>query len=239
MKTEPHTGWRARLPCVSDHKHKLSAYLDGELDLPTRAGVERHLADCQHCSAECERQRLASRAVSHFVVPEVRIPDWRAKTPAARRHLHSPTAMMRRLWATRVSVPAPVAAAACLAILASVPFLLLRMPRPERTPAFPTAPEAASPQIKIVEVPVERVVVVRERVVTRTRSSYGNERTPGTRFRGGLVAGGAYRTGIGPDGSPAAQRVTENQEKPAVIADLAEFTPATNAQLRAVREPER
>lgn len=238
MKTNQSSGWRTKLPCVSGHKHNLSAYLDGELDLPARAGVERHLADCRRCAAECEHLRFASRAASHLIVPEVRVPDWRDNDVAVRRRPQPSTATMEGFWTARISVPAPIAAAVCLALMASVSFLLLWSRQAVRTPALSTAPEVAPTQIKFIEVPVEREVV-RERVVTRTRFSPGNERSLGARSRGESMASGTDRISVAPENPRVGQKETEGQEKPAVIADLAEFTPATNARLRPVKEPER
>src|SRR5215213_9941636 len=121
------SGWRANLPCLSEHKRNLSAYLDGELDKSTRASVEAHFAQCHSCWAEYNELRFASRALSHFVVPEATRPIWQPVGMAERSENDAaPIAALKRCWAMKVAIPAPVFAGLLVAITLGAWILLSR-----------------------------------------------------------------------------------------------------------------
>ncbi|MBA3247357.1 MAG: zf-HC2 domain-containing protein [Pyrinomonadaceae bacterium] len=156
--------WRAKRPCASAHHRQLSAYLDGEIDGDARACVEQHLAACSPCRAEYEQLRFASRALSHFIVPNVRQPVWQIEPAFLQRQSAPPLALwLKRFCAMKIAVPAPVFVAGSLAAITVAALLLTHPFVQTQTPA--ASPVASVPTIetKIIEVPVEREVV-RERI---------------------------------------------------------------------------
>lgn len=226
-------GWRAHLPCLSEHKRNLSAYLDGELDKTTRAGVEAHFARCHSCWSEYNELRFASRSLSHFVVPDVPRPVWRPTVKAARSHEAASIAALKRCWAMKVAIPAPVFAVLLAAIILGAWLSLSRSNGMQRSLTAQSSVEAA-PQAKVVEVPVVREVV-RERVTTRI--IYARQPRP--------KAAGRHRSV--PEALPAPTLIAERRPvargRNAAGAEftrvsLAGFRPARTADLRIVKEPE-
>jgi anti-sigma factor RsiW len=227
------SGWRAHLPCVSEHKRNLSAYLDGELDKSTRSGVEAHFAECHSCWAEYNELRFASRALSHFVVPDVPRPLWQPVGTTVQREDAAPIAALKRCWAMKVAIPAPVFAGLLAAIILGA-WASFSRPNGMQQNVVAQSPVAESPQAKVIEVPVVREVV-RERVTTRivyARPSRSN-------------ASGRRRSV--PEASPASTFIAERRPvvrgRNAAGAEftrvsLAGFRPARTADLRIVKEPE-
>jgi anti-sigma factor RsiW len=230
------SGWRAHLPCLSEHKRNLSAYLDGELERSARAGVEAHFAQCRRCWAEYNELRFASRALSHFVLPETPRPVWQQRVNiAGQSRLDAATAALKRCWAMKVAIPAPVFAGFLLAAITSGAWLSLsRSTEMDKGVAVQTT-VAESPQPKVIEVPVVREVV-RERVTTRI--VYARQPRPTASDRNRFV----------PEELPASTLITE--PRPALTrgmsragaefsrVSLAGFRPAPTADLRIVKEPE-
>jgi hypothetical protein len=61
------------------YQRRLSPYLDGELDQTIAARLERHLAGCAACRAQCEDLRFAARLVADLPAPgaePVMAPHW-------------------------------------------------------------------------------------------------------------------------------------------------------------------
>src|ERR1035437_9697208 len=50
---------------------RLSAFLDGELDVAECESVERHLPECEACAAVLRDFRQISRLVGHWEMPEI------------------------------------------------------------------------------------------------------------------------------------------------------------------------
>ncbi len=227
--------WRARqLPCLSAHRGHLAAYLDGELNAGARAGVESHLAACPRCRAEYEQLRFASRALSHFVVPDARPAGWQVGDPRAEQPQGLSTATLRRFWALKLTFPAPVVAAVALAAIIFAGVLFVNRPVQTQTSAAPMSVEAPATQIKVIEVPVEREVV-RERVVTRTIYARPFRATPGRH-----VAAGESPSAIPPAqrAATALRRATNSDREASARASLIGFRPAADVNLRIVKEPE-
>lgn len=227
-------GGQTKLPCAPDHERRLSAYLDGELDAGARAGVEKHLAACPHCRAECEQLRFASRAMAHFVVPEARPVGWQAAGGGEWQRGWS-VAWLKRFWGLKIVVPAPAVAAITLAVITMAAAAVLFAGRPAQTltAASPNLSAAPAAQIKVVEVPVEREVV-RERVVTRTVY-----RNPSRAVQGRHAAGASQPTASSVRRAPAPmRRATTGDEVITTRASLTGFRPAANVNLRIVKEPE-
>lgn len=229
--------WRTKLPCAAAHHRQLSAYLDGELDGSARAGVEEHLAACPPCRAEYEQLRFASRALSHFIVPDVRPPVWQIEPAFLQRHSAPPLApWLKRICATKIAVPAPVVAAGSLAAIAVAALLLARPLVQSQTPAAVPPVSVPTIETKIIEVPVEREVV-RERIVTRTvyvrqpRTSRNERESP---------AAGEPRpsVNVAERVNPAEREQSNGDGQTFVRASVEGFRPVTNANLRIVKEPE-
>ncbi|HEX8776361.1 MAG TPA: zf-HC2 domain-containing protein [Pyrinomonadaceae bacterium] len=227
------SGWRAHLPCVSEHRRNLSAYLDGELDTRTRSGVEAHFAKCHSCWAEYNELRFASRALSHFVVPDVPRPLWQPVGPAARSEDAAAIAALKRCWAMKVAIPAPVFAGLLVAIIMGA-WLTFSRSNVMQQNVTAQSPVAESTQAKVVEVPVVREVV-RERVTTRI--VYARQPRP--------IASGRRRSATEalPDSAFIAERrpVTRGRNTAGpefTSVSLAGFRPAQTADLRIVKEPE-
>lgn len=227
--------WRASLRCVSLHKRRLSAYLDGELDVSRRAGVEKHLGACARCRDEYEQLRFASRALSSFEVPEARRSFPQFDPATLRRHDPSPVSWLQKFYASKIAVPAPAFAVVTLAAFI-VAAMLLTGRIAARTQPSVASSQASAPTIetKIIEVPVEREVV-RERIVTRivhVREPRREQSKP-SENKLPLAAGSlAGRT------RNASRGESNSNRQMFVRASVEGFRPATDANLRIVREPE-
>ena len=130
-----------------------------------------------------------------------------------------------RLFTTSVRVPAPLAAAAVLLLVASSVLSLTLMLRPASEPvmlAAPNTPHASAPQIKFIEVPV-----VKEKIVTQTiyvpRRSDNNTR--GDTSRENLA--GVRRQNNAPPVASATPAPTR--------ANLSGFKPAGEVNLRIIK----
>lgn len=225
--------WRLKLPCVSAHRRDLSAYLDGELEPGPRAGMERHLAVCARCRATYAELRFASRALTHFVVPEAPPPAWRAVAPPPSR-VARPTfsGAWQRFCVLQLHIPAPAALAAVLAIIA----FIVAMPRvrPASPLAAPTSTGVPVTQVKYVEVPFEREVV-REHVVTRVVYL----RSPRPARPAVLTGKQMVPAWLARRDGTNAPPVPSPEQTPGVLTSLAGFRPASDANLRVVKEQER
>lgn len=212
--------WLAGLACRSVYRRDLSAYLDGELDTRAHASLEKHLAACARCRAQYEQSRFASRAVSHLVVPQVRPPAWQAAAAERPFAQGKARARLESFWTMKLNVPAPIAAAALALLFCLAAALALGQLNPERKSIEPLQTRALAPQIKFVEVPVER-----ERIVTRTVYATREPRSL-SRTQAPLTVA-----------AERSEQPTSNREL-LTSTSLAGFRPATDANLRIVKEPE-
>jgi anti-sigma factor RsiW len=228
------SGWRAHLPCLSEHKRNLSAYLDGELDRSARAGVEAHFAECHRCWAEYNELRFASRAISHFVLPETTRPVWQQPANiAGQSQLDATTAALKRCWAMKVAIPVPVFAGLLVVIILGAWLSLSRSNETYKGVAVQSS-VVETPQAKVIEVPVVREVV-RERVTTRI--VYARQPRPTASDRNRFVPEALPSSTLIAERSPVAQsRNAAGTEFSRV--SLAGFRPARTADLRIVKEPE-
>jgi hypothetical protein len=197
--------------------------MDGELNRRARMGLEKHLAECGRCRAQYEQLRFASRAVSRLVVPQVRPPAWQAVAAQPCFAQGKRRARLESFWTMKINVPAPVAAAAALALLFGLAgALALGQLDLEQQSIEPPQTRALAPQIRFVEVPVER-----ERIVTRTVYATREPRST-SRTQAPLTVAGAARQ----------QRTRSSNRELLTSTSLAGFRPATDARLRIVKEPE-
>lgn len=97
-----------------DAQAMLSAYVDGELDVPTCLQMESHLADCVACNAALERVdglRASMRAATLRYAPPADL-EWRVRS-AVRRESRGRATVLQRVWRWS-AMPAVAAAAAAL-----------------------------------------------------------------------------------------------------------------------------
>jgi hypothetical protein len=83
---------------------RLSEYLDDELEIEERTGIDRHLASCEHCRSSLQGLRRLSRAIAEEAVPPVPV-DLAAKIAS---QLDEATVARPRRW--RLALPATIAA---------------------------------------------------------------------------------------------------------------------------------
>ncbi len=131
----------------------LSAFFDGEVELPWAERIRRHIDECEHCRREVGRLELLSRLLHGDEEPgfEEHLERTRAELAELAR---DPRAAMRRpsFWRARINVPAPAAAAALVFVLGlggllvflgtrpSFPFMSIR-----RAPSGVTEVQVAAP----------------------------------------------------------------------------------------------
>lgn len=130
-----------------------------------------------------------------------------------------------RLFTTSVRVPAPLAAAAVVLLVASTVLALTLTLRPAPEPlmlAAPNTPHVSAPQIRFIEVPV-----VEEKIVTQTiyvpRRGNNNMRRDATREN---LAGVRRQNTATPDASAT---------PPPASANLSGFKPAGEVNLRIIK----
>jgi hypothetical protein len=115
-------------------KQWVSVYYDGEMDLPYKEKMEKHIAGC----ADCERQLDAYKKISTLLAPLGASEDVQMKEAQQRVLQKLETirpysgyaagpVFTRPIWKRRVSIPVPAAAAAVFIIIA-LAFLWARSP---------------------------------------------------------------------------------------------------------------
>ena len=229
------SGWLAHLPCLSEHRRNLSAYLDGELERSARAGVEAHFAQCHRCWAEYNELRFASRALSHFVLPETTRPVWQQPVNiAGQSSLDEATAALKRCWAMKVAIPAPIFAGLTVVIILGAWLSLSRSKEMDKGVAVQST-VVESPRAKVIEVPVVREVV-RERVTTRI--VYARQPRPTASDRSRFVPEELTASTLTAERRPAITRGMSRAGAEFSRVSLAGFRPARTADLRIVKEPE-
>ena len=226
--------WRVKLPCISEKRGKLSAYLDDELDARARIEVEKHLAGCSRCQVEFDQLRFASRAMSHFVAPEKHAPV-RQTNQFAERSQGLPVAGLSRFWDKKIAVPVPVAVVGLAAIVIAALFLGRLVQ--QQTSSVSQLANIKTPEIKIVEVPVERVVTV-ERVVNRT-IYVRQSRPPRMVHAGGQLVKDSNPLVLSTKGASGIHDVKKDEQKLFTFANMAGFRPVQDSNLRIVKELDR
>ena len=102
-------------------RRRLSAYLDGALDVAAAASAERHLAECAACGREAETlqrmKALLQRALRPAAVSGE--PDWTDFWPGVLRGIETarrvPAAVPRRAWSARWALGGALLAALLVA----------------------------------------------------------------------------------------------------------------------------
>jgi len=93
----------------------LSAWLDGEIDAPWDRALEEHVGSCPECRALLERLEAVRRTLL-----EAPVPDWRPAMERVRSSLVARGFASEKaapVWRRRVSMPVPLAVAACLLVM--------------------------------------------------------------------------------------------------------------------------
>ncbi|HYP00350.1 MAG TPA: hypothetical protein VER76_09195 [Pyrinomonadaceae bacterium] len=214
-----------------------------EADAATRSRLLREVEACGGCGAQyrslketlaiCD-EAAAAAAPSENYWPQYHqrlsrrlLLDTASDVPAA-ASLSSATngsvPFWTRLLKTSIRVPAPLAAAAILLLVASSVLALTLLARPAPEPVVVASPDSSlesAPQIKFIEVPV-----VREKIITQTvylpRRGTDNTRRDAAREN---IAGVRRQNAASPD-APAT---------PPVRANLSGFKPAGEVNLRIIK----
>lgn len=209
----------AKLSCRWRYRHLLSAYLDNELSAHAAAPIANHLRECARCRIEFEQLRFANRALVEFEIPPMRTPL--IGGPVLRQPASKEVSPWQRLFSQKIAVPLPLAAGLVIAMISATFFAIGRS---QRTPIQLAAsvPEPPSAVIKVVEVPVDRVV---------TRTVYLRRSGP-RRVRSDPNA--TEFTLTPPDSKGNIARNAEWSD-----STLKDFRPAASANLRVVKEHEK
>jgi len=212
----------AKLSCRYRYGRLLSAYLDNELNAHAAEAIASHLRECTRCRMEFEPLRFANRALGEFEIPPMPSPMIGAhvfRLPALKE-----VSLLKRLYSQRIAVPLPLAAGLSIALIGVTLFAIGRNRRTSIQSTL-SVPAPASVVIKVVEVPVDRVItrtVYQQPAYRRLRS------TPkGNRF-----------TFNPPDSK---WNIAQNDTTAAEWSDstLKDFRPAASANLRVVKEHEK
>jgi hypothetical protein len=143
-----------------------------DIEAERKRSLLREIDLCANCASQY--QSLSDTLFVFERTTEAAQPDenyWPRYNAALRNRLDTPVAatsekndslafFWHRLWAAKLRIPAPVAAALLVAFVVSSALALLRAPRAETNSA---APEPPASSVRIIEVPV-----VREKIITRT-----------------------------------------------------------------------
>jgi hypothetical protein len=210
----------AKLSCRWRYSRLLSTYVDNELKAPAADDLSRHLHECSRCRAEFEQLRLARRALREFEIPPMRSPLIGGQV----FHLQvlKEVSPLKRLFSQKIAVPLPLAAGLSIALLGAG---LFSTARNQRTfiQSIESVPASPSVMIKVVEIPVERVITrtvyVRQPVARRGQNApKENDFLPN--FNGDI----------------AQSDITTTQWSDGTLKD---FRPAESANLRVVKEHDR
>lgn len=212
-----------------------------ETDSAARAGL---LAEVERCAACAEQYRsyaatldACDEAAAALLPTESYWPQYHAAltrrlhdaagdTRAARAALPAP--FRKRLFAASIRVPAPLAAAAALLLVATSVLALVLVARPAPDPVLLAAPPThtpeAAPQIKFIEVPIVHEKIVPQIIYLPRR---GGASKDARQFAPRENLAGAGR----PHASPAPVSHTS-----AARTNLTGFKPAGDVNLRIIRE---
>jgi anti-sigma factor RsiW len=221
---------------MHDCRQTQDSLIDVLFDEADSAERSRLFAEVERCAACAAQYRsfnatldACDEAADALAPDENYWPQYHASLTrrllGAAGHAPSRTPFWKHLLTTSIRVPAPLAAAAALLLVATSIFTLALVARPAPEPVVLAAPNTgqpeAAPQIKFIEVPV-----VREKIVTQTiylpRRGEGDTR----RFapRDNLAAVGRQ------DASPAPVANT-----PTPRANLSGFEPAGEVNRRIIK----
>ncbi|MCM3869099.1 MAG: zf-HC2 domain-containing protein [Pyrinomonadaceae bacterium] len=213
----------AKLSCRWRYGRLLSAYLDHEVDAQVEGVIAGHLHECARCRVEFEQLRFANRALVEFEIPPMRNPQSGGQVfqlPAI-----TAVSARKKLYSQRIAVPVPLAAGVAIALVGAT---LFAMSRNQQPPIQSTVllPAPSFTDIKVVEVPVERVVI---------RTVYSKR--PGSRRV--REAGKDKQLLLTPPDSKA--DIARNATRKVEWSDstLKDFRPAASANLRVVKEHEK
>lgn len=174
----------------------------------------RLLEEVESCRVCREEHRLMQEALSSFDEAAYAIAPagefwtgYRARLDVRINEAASSGARLLPFWRralrTSFSIPAPVAAAAAI-LLAATSILAVRSFMQTANPSAPVKTGAATAEVRIVEVPVEKRVV-EERIVTRTvyvtkpsRAGSGKESAPSLQDLPGMTAKNTKDAAINP-----------------------------------------
>jgi hypothetical protein len=214
-------GQFAKLSCRWRYGSLLSAYLDNELTPLAKKAVAGHLQNCVRCRVEFEQMQFASRAMDELEIPVSRAQGSLGQVFQLPVRKVSP---FKKLYGRKVAVPLPVAAGVIVALIGATLFAITSNERSAiQQTTSGTVPSFTA--IKVVEVPVERVVT---RVIYSKRS---NKNVRGPRQKHEFVSS-----------PPKSQRhIAQNAGQTAEWSDntLKDFRPAASANLRLVKEQEK
>jgi Putative zinc-finger len=211
----------AKLGCHWRYGRLLSAYLDNELSAQEGGVINSHLLDCASCRVELEQLRFANRALVEFEIPPMRNSLMGGPVFQPRIKQVSP---LKRVYSRKIVMPLPLAAGVAIALIGATFFVISSS---KRTPIQSTVsvPAPSSAVIKVVEVPVERVVI---RTVYSRRS--GARRVRGIRKENEVAPQPQSNADIARNGS----RTIEWSD-----STLKDFRPAASVNLRVVKGHEK
>ena len=208
-----------------------------DMDVERKRRLLREIDACANCSSQY--QSLSDTLFVFERTTEAAQPDenyWPRYNAALNNRLHAPVVaeteknssrafFWHRLWAAKLRIPVPVAAALLIAFVMSSALALMRAPgAPETNAALPT-PTASS--IRIIEVPV-----VREKIVTRTVYVEKKRTTPARESQPGMPA--IAQTGETND--PALVHSKPEEETGFFTrANLKGFQPADEMKIRVIK----
>lgn len=159
--------------CRRMESHFVDLLFD-DVDRERKRRLLREIDACANCASQY--QSLSDTLFVFDRTAEAAQPDenhWPRYQAALHSRLQEPVAAVseknnnsraffwHRLWAAKLRIPAPVAAAVLIAFVMSSALALLRAPRGRET--NPASPVPAASSVRVIEVPV-----VREKIVTRT-----------------------------------------------------------------------
>jgi hypothetical protein len=209
----------AKLGCRWRYSRLLSAYLDDELDAQTADNIARHLRACSCCRADFEQLRLANKALLEFEIPPMRPPL--IGGPVFCLPVLKKDSSFKRLCSKKIAVPLPLAAGLSIALLVGALFTTGRDQQTSVQSISPV-PASASAMIKVVEVPVDRVVnrTVYVRKPAFRRVQDGRKRITPPDLKGNIAQSDTPVTGWSD-------------------STLKDFRPAASANLRVVKEQDK
>lgn len=212
----------AKLGCRWRYDRQLSAYLDNELNAQSEKVIAGHLRECGRCRVSFEQLRYAKRALVEFEIPQTRRPL--SGGQVFQLPVSKEVFFLKRLYSQRIAVPVPLAAGVVIALIGATLFALGRNQRPIQSIVSVPAPSSAV--IKVVDVPVERVVT---RIVYSRRSRY--KRVRATQKENGFTLTSPE---LKDDLAQNARGTVEWSD-----STLRNFRPAASANLRVVKEHEK
>jgi Putative zinc-finger len=212
----------AKLGCHWRYGRQLSAYLDSELNAHEDKIIAGHLHECARCRVSFEQLRFAKRALVEFEIPQTRRPLASAQVfqlPVSRED-----SLIKRFYSQRIAVPLPLAAGIVIVLIGAMLFAIGKSQQSSIRSAI-SVPPPLPPVIKVVDVPVERVVT---RIVYSRRS--GKRPRPIRKENGLPVTSRNLKDDIAQNAGGTVEWSDST---------LKNFRPAASANLRVVKEHEK